>query len=142
MAKRLLAIDYGEKRIGLALSDAMQMFAKPYDTLANTSFDNIIEYLRKLVAEKEISQVIVGIPWSLEGNPTAKTNETLSFLTELQSTLDIPVIGYDERFTSSDANELLKEMGYNWKQARKVIDSMAACLILKRYLEKNDKKVT
>ena len=139
MSKRLLALDYGQKRIGLALSDPLQMFAKPFDTLPNTTFENIVDALSKIVREQEVESIIVGIPWSLEGNPTAKTNETLEFIAGLQGQLSIPVIGSDERFTTSDANELLKEMGYSWKQARQVIDMMAACLILKRYLEKREK---
>lgn len=140
MINRLLAIDYGEKRIGLAMSDALQMFAKPFETLENKSAENTFDYLRKLITEKQIGKVIVGIPWSLEGTATDKTRETQQFLQELQNKLDVPVVGSDERFTTSDANELLKEMGYNWKQARKVIDAMAACLILKRFLEKNEQE--
>lgn len=136
MSKRLLAIDYGEKRIGLALSDAMQMFAKPLTTIENTSLEVTVSCLRKLIIEKQIAQIIVGIPWSLEGNATDKTKETQQFLADLKQLVDIPVMGWDERYTTSDANELLKEMGYGWKEARKVIDAMAACLILKRYLEK------
>lgn len=135
MSNRLLAIDYGEKRIGLALSDAMQMFAKPLETIANTSMEDTLAYLRKIIIEKQIGQIIVGIPWSLEGTATDKTRETQQFMAELQKAVVIPVVGSDERYTTSEANELLKEMGYDWKQARKIIDAMAACLILKRFLE-------
>ncbi|MFO7660156.1 MAG: Holliday junction resolvase RuvX [Candidatus Cloacimonadaceae bacterium] len=135
MPGRLLAIDYGEMRIGLALSDPMRMFAKPLMTLDNTSLDQTVSVLNDIIREKEIARIIVGIPWSLDGNATDKTRETQQFFTELQQRIDIEVVGMDERFTTSDANELLKEMGYDWKQARKVIDAMAACLILKRYLE-------
>lgn len=135
MAGRLLAIDYGEKRIGLALSDPMQMFAKPLMTLDNVSPEQTVSALRDTIRDKEVVKIIVGIPWSLDGNATDKTKETQQFLSELQQKIEIPVIGMDERFTTSDANELLREMGYDWKQARRVIDAMAACLILKRYLE-------
>lgn len=139
MHMRLLAIDYGEKRIGLAITDEMQMFANPYETIPNASFDNTVSVLNKLVKEKKIGQIIIGIPWSINGNETAKTKETQEFMIKLQEHIDIPVIGSDERYTTSDANDLLKEMGYDWKKARKVIDSVAACLILKRYLERNAK---
>ena len=137
MAMRLLAIDYGEKRIGLAITDELQMFANPFDTIPNLSFENTLSVLNKLIAEKKIGQIIIGIPWSVNGNETEKTKETQEFITKLQTQINIPVIGSDERFTTSDANDLLKEMGYDWKKARKVIDSVAACLILKRYLERN-----
>lgn len=135
MPGRLLAIDYGAKRIGLALSDPMRMFAKPLQTVDNISLDQTVSVLKDIIREKVIGKIIVGIPWSLDGNATNKTKETQQFLSELQQRIDIELVGMDERFTTSDANELLKEMGYDWKQARKVIDAMAACLILKRYLE-------
>lgn len=135
MLSRILAIDYGEKRIGLALSDPMQMFAKPFDTIANLSFEHIISELGKVIKEQSVGSLIVGIPWSIEGTATDKTNETLEFIEKLKSEISLPIIGWDERYTTSEANQLLKEMGYNWKQARKVIDSMAACLILKNHLE-------
>jgi putative Holliday junction resolvase len=134
---RLLAIDYGEKRIGLALSDAMRMFAKPFDTIPNISFENTLQRLNEVIIKQRVGLVIVGIPWSIEGTETDKTKETLAFLNTLKEHLSVPVIGADERYSTSEANQLLKEMGYDWKKARTVIDSMAACMILKGYMERN-----
>jgi putative Holliday junction resolvase len=134
---RLLAIDYGEKRIGLALTDPMLMFAKPFEMIPNLTFENTLAHLQKIIAEKTVGRIIVGIPWGVEGNATAKTMETQAFMDRLTASLDIPVEGSDERYTTSEANELLKEMGYDWKKARNVIDSLSACLILKRYLERH-----
>jgi len=142
MLYRILAIDYGEKRIGLALSDPMRMFAKPYETIANLSLEHIFTELDKVIKAQNVGTIIIGIPWSLEGTETDKTTETLEFIAKLQAQFDLPIIGWDERFSTSDANELLKEMGYNWKKARKVIDAMAACVILKRYLESNNREVS
>jgi putative Holliday junction resolvase len=137
MVSRLLAIDYGEKRIGLAITDPMQMFAKPLETFPNLSEENTFKYLNKLIAEKNIARIIIGVPWSLDGNETAKTKEILDFIEKLKAVVNVPVEGFDERFTTSDANDLLREMGLNWKQSRLVIDALAACLILKNYLESN-----
>jgi len=137
MQYRLLAVDYGEKRIGLALSDPMRIFAKPLKTIPNNSLEEIVELLKTVISEKQVGKLIVGIPWSLEGTETAKTAETKEFLAQLSDRLDIPVVGWDERYTTDDANELLKEMGMDWKKARSVIDAMAACLILKRFMERN-----
>jgi putative Holliday junction resolvase len=137
MQYRLLAVDYGEKRIGLALSDPMRIFAKPLQTIPNTSLNEIISKLKQIISEKQVGKLIVGIPWSLDGTETAKTSETREFLSQLSAGLDIPVIGWDERYTTDDANELLKQMGLDWKKARTVIDAMAACLILKRFMERN-----
>ncbi len=137
MESRILAVDYGEKRIGLALSDPMRIFAKPYETIPNSGIEQLILKLNEIIREKQVGEVILGIPWGVEGNETPKTIETREILTILQDRLSVPVSGIDERYTTSDANDLLKEMGYDWKKSRTVIDAMAACLILKRYLERN-----
>lgn len=136
---RILAVDYGEKRIGLALSDLMHMFAKPYKTIPNESIEKTIQFIQEVIQEKEVGQLVLGIPWGLDGLSTDKTRETQAFFDVLKTNISIPVVGFDERFTTTDAHELLKEMGYSWKEAKKIIDSMAACLILKKYLEENKK---
>jgi putative Holliday junction resolvase len=137
MLYRILAIDYGEKRIGLAISDPMQMFAKPFETIANLSPEHIFIELNRYIKEQNVGKIVIGIPWSIEGTPTDKTNEVLTFIELLKEQVAVPVIGWDERYTTSEANELLKQMGYDWKKARKVVDAMAACFILKRYMESN-----
>lgn len=137
MISRILALDYGEKRIGVAISDPLRMFAKPLLTWQNTSYQDTLECLTKVVSEQQVGLIIIGIPWSLDGEKTITTELTLTFIEKIKQDINIPVEGHDERYSSSDANELLKSMGYNWKQARQVVDAMAACLILKRYLEKN-----
>ena len=141
MLYRILAIDYGEKRIGLAISDPMRMFAKPFETIANLSFEHIITELNKVIKAQSVGEIIIGVPWSIEGTATDKTNETLEFISKLKENISLPVIGWDERYTTSEANELLKEMGYDWKKARKVVDAMAACFILKRYMESNNREI-
>jgi putative Holliday junction resolvase len=132
-----MAVDYGEKRIGLAMSDPLRMFAKPYTTLENISYQHILENLNRILLESQVGLIVIGIPWGLDGEKTITTELTLAFIERIRQDVSIPVEGWDERYSSNDANELLKTMGYNWKQARKVIDSMAACLILKHYMEKN-----
>ncbi len=137
MPPRLLAIDYGEKRIGLALSDPLQIFAKPYKAIPNRDFAELVDFLCSLIREKDIERVIVGIPWNLDGTESDMTKETKEFLDRLRNALKIPVVGYDERYTTYDANEILREMGLGWKQARTRVDALAACLILKKYMENN-----
>jgi putative Holliday junction resolvase len=133
---RILAIDYGEKRIGLALSDPLRMFAKPFQTLPNLSYENTLLVITRIISEQQVGDIVIGIPWSLDGEKSPKTIETLAFIEKISADLSVPVTGWDERYSTSEANDLLKAMGYNWKKARTVIDAMAACLILKRFMEK------
>ena len=132
---RILALDYGEKRIGLALSDPLRIFARPFKVLANGGFANILEELLSIINEQEIQLLIVGLPYAIEGGNTPKTDETQAFLDKLKKKLEIPVLGWDERYTTDEAIAELIKLGYDWRQRRAIPDAMAATLILKSYLE-------
>ncbi|HNX38544.1 MAG TPA: Holliday junction resolvase RuvX [Candidatus Cloacimonadota bacterium] len=131
---RILAIDYGEKRIGLALSDPLKMFAKPYRVLENSGMDSFIAELKEIIPAQSVELVVFGIPYAIEGGNTAKTDETIAVLEVLRQHLTTEIIGWDERYTSSEANAELKKMGYSWQEARSLVDAMAAAMILKDYL--------
>ncbi|MDD2332079.1 MAG: Holliday junction resolvase RuvX [Candidatus Cloacimonetes bacterium] len=132
---RILAIDFGEKRIGIALTDPLQLFAKPLCCLENKGFRQVLSEIRNLISIHEVGMLIIGLPLSIEGKRTAKTIETEEFINKVRNKLSIPVLSWDERYSTSEANDYLKEMGYGWKEARQLIDAMAACMILKSYLE-------
>ena len=131
---RILAIDYGEKRVGLALSDPMRMFAKPLCILENNN--QLVAELLQLIAQYGVSMVLVGMPYAIDGSLTPKTIETQTFATNLADKLSVQVQCYDERYSTCDAEAELKRMGYTWQEAKKVKDAMAACMFLKEYLER------
>jgi putative Holliday junction resolvase len=133
---RLLAIDYGEKRIGIALSDPLKMFSKPFKVLSNSGKQKFIAELKDLIREQSVSKVILGHPLGESGQETKKTLEVLKIHKLLVKSLDVEVILHDERFTSVDANNELKKLGYNYMEAKKVIDMVAASMILKSYMER------
>ncbi len=132
---RVMAVDYGEKRIGVALSDPLRMFAKPLIVLPNSGIADTIAHLEALIAEHKVSFLLVGMPYAIDGSDTPKTIETKSFAEELASSLSVPVFGYDERYSTCDAEHELKRMGYTWQEAKKVKDAMAACMFLKDFLD-------
>ena len=131
---RLMAIDYGTVRIGIALSDYLKIFPKPYNYISNKGLKKVIEEIRDLIAEKEVEKVILGYPLGLDGQKTKKTLEVENFFEILSKKLNCEVILYDESFSSKDAQKLLRELGYNTKNSREYIDSMAAYVILKNYM--------
>ncbi len=133
---RLMAIDYGEKRIGIALSDPLKMFSKPFKVLANSGKNKLIADLNDLVKEQSVSKIILGHPLGESGQETKKTQEIMKIHKLLVNKLDVEVILQDERFTTVDANNELKKLGYNYMEAKKVIDMVAASLILKTYMER------
>lgn len=127
-------MDYGEKRIGLALSDPLRIFAKPYLTLKNQGLEALVNSLKDIIQSSSVQQVVLGIPWAIDGRKTPKTEETLLVLEHLQTHLETPVIPWDERYSSDEAHKELKKMGRSWQQARHEVDAMAAAMILKSYM--------
>ena len=131
---RILALDYGEKRIGIALSDPNRIFSKPLCVLSNKGFEQLVEELKKLITLHQVTLLIIGIPYAIDGSITPKTEECQQILNRLKDVLSIPVEGFDERYSTWEANEELKKMGYNWRQAKEIKDAMSAAIILKEFL--------
>lgn len=131
---RILALDYGEKRIGIALSDPNRIFSKPLCVLSNKGFEQLVEELKKLITLHQVTLLIVGIPYAIDGSITPKTEECQQIMNRLKDVLSIPVEGFDERYSTWEANEELKKMGYNWRQAKEIKDAMSAAMILKEFL--------
>lgn len=130
---RLMGIDFGEVRIGIALSDPLQIISQPYRVIPNN--DNTISEIKNIIKSEEVRKIILGLPLNLDGEDTKKTLEVREFSEVLKSNVDIPVIFWDERYTTVEANEELKRMGYGIAESRKVIDKVAASIILKNYME-------
>ena len=132
---RVLAIDYGEKRVGLALSDPLRIFAKPYLVVPNTGFKPLVARLTGIIESQQVGLVVLGMPYAIEGGDTLKTTETKAFKLKLEKRLDVPVVAWDERYSTADAISELIKLGYGWKERRQLQDAMAATVILKDYLE-------
>ncbi|MCK5052227.1 MAG: Holliday junction resolvase RuvX [Candidatus Cloacimonetes bacterium] len=130
---RLMGIDFGEVRIGIALSDPLQIISQPFKVISND--DNTIYQIQDIIKTEEVGKIILGLPLNLDGEDTKKTLEVREFSVILKSNVDIPVIFWDERYTTVEANEKLKQMGYSIAESRKVIDKVAASIILKSYME-------
>ncbi len=133
--QRILAIDYGTKHIGLALTDPLQIIAKPYQTIQFQSNALLIKSILQVISEQDVGLVILGLPWGSEGQETKKTLEVKKFGTYLEMQLPVPMEFWDERFSTAEANSELKKMGYDFMKAREFVDAVAASLILRSYLE-------
>jgi putative holliday junction resolvase len=133
--QRILAIDFGTKRIGLALSDPLQMISKPLQTVQFQSNSDFIEILHEIIKKQDVGLIVLGLPMGLQGQDTKKTLEVKKFGKMLESRLPIPIIYWDESFSTAEANSELKKMGYDFMKAREFVDAVAASLILRSYLE-------
>lgn len=132
---RILAIDYGLKRVGLAVTDPMQMLAFPLDTIDTTK---IIQYLKDYFLRENVEAIILGFPKNMDGNDTDATPIVEKFELELRTNFpNIPIKLVDERLTSRMAKQTLIDAGYKKKDRKnkKLVDTVAAALILQTYLE-------
>ena len=136
MKGRILAIDYGTRRIGLAVSDALGITAQGIETLERTNLAEALHHIQKLVEEYSAELVLVGNPLSHRGTDTTMSGHVASFAEKLQRRLNCPVELVDERLTSAEANRVLRETGASLEKRRRVRDRMAATLLLQSYLDR------
>lgn len=140
---RILGIDYGSKRVGISLSDPLRIIASSYTTLENNA--SFWPKLEEIVRKEDIALIVVGMPLTLKGEAGQKAVEVKSFIDELEKRLDIEVVAWDERFTTSIAQQSLRNMGSTKKQrrsSRQVIDAMAAAIMLQGFLDSTKKSMS
>jgi len=131
-----LAIDFGLRRIGLAVSDALGITAQGLTTLQRTAIRKDIEYIRAAAEEYSVQKVIVGNPISHAGAATAMSLHAGAFAKKLQGRLSCPVELWDERLTSVEANRMLRSAGLSIDKRRQAVDRVAAVLLLQNYLDR------
>lgn len=130
----ILGLDYGEKRIGVAIAHTIAQLPRPLTTLTNTV--SVIKELQDLIAKEQVGLVVVGLPRSMDGQMHAQAERASAFATELEASIDVPVELVDETLTSVQAEKILAERSSGGKPVPKeAIDSMSAALILERYFE-------
>ena len=132
---RVMALDVGEKKIGVAISDALLLTAQPRPTLHRKSLKSDILILGRLAEENEVHEIVVGNPLHMSGKESLQSEKVAKFANELRSALNLPIVFWDERLTSFAAEQHLEEMGLNWRQRREHIDKIAAMIILQSYLD-------
>ena len=129
-----MSIDYGTVRIGIALSDPLQIIANPFKVIQNSG-EEVLTEINSIIKSEKVGKIILGLPVNLEGNDTKKTIEVRDFFEKLKNKISIPIIYWDESYSSVEAEEMLKKMGKSIKESRKVVDKFAASIILKSYLD-------
>ena len=133
---RALGIDYGEKRVGLALSDRLNLIASPYKTLQYISENDLISEIKKIVIDKEIKVFVIGLPLNMKGEDSDQTKKVRRFK-NLLSILELPIVYEDERFSSIIAKNSLVLQNVKTGHNKSEIDRTAAAIILQQYLDKN-----
>lgn len=136
MNNRILGIDYGSKRIGLALTDPLQIISSPYEVWENKGQSNFCEKLSKLIEEKKINTIVIGLPKNMNGSTGFQAEEVKLFFNNLiKEFKDLNFVYVDERLSSVKAGEILRERGIKNEKQKGIKDAYAAAVILKEYLE-------
>ena len=133
---RALGIDFGEKRVGLALSDRLNLIASLYKTLQYISENDLISEIKKIVIDKEIEVFVIGLPLNMKGEDSDQTKKVRRFK-NLLSILELPIVYEDERFSSIIAKNSLVLQNVKTGHNKSEIDRTAAAIILQQYLDKN-----
>lgn len=138
---RALGLDVGERRIGVALSDAEGILAVALTVIETKSDDDALRQIIALAHEHEVERIVVGLPLSLDGSLGPQAQKVRSFCESLEGCTELPVVTWDERYSTADAERVLVEAGVRRDKRKKRIDSVAAAFILQGYLdrERSDK---
>ena len=132
---RILALDHGTKRIGVAVSDETKTIAQPLEYILAEPFADFLERLKKLLVEKEVDLILIGLPRNMDGSYGPAAQKVEAFVAVLRSAITVPIRTWDERLTSSQANRILIQGNVRRDQRKEKVDKMAAAILLQSYLD-------
>ena len=137
---RILGLDVGQRRVGVAISDPTRMLARPLLTVtvrADDALDRIARQIAALAAEEDgVGEIVVGLPSRLDGTPTPQTALVLAFIEGLKQRTGIPIVTEGERLTSREAESRLAVREKDWRKRKSSVDAVAASIILQDYLDR------
>jgi putative Holliday junction resolvase len=132
---RVLALDHGTKRIGLAISDETGVIAQPLEYLPAEPREFFLQRLKEIIDSRKVGEILVGIPRNMNGTHGPAAEKAREFVAVLQGALAVPVNTWDERLTTVQANRFLVETGMRREKRRERVDQTAAALLLQSYLD-------
>ena len=132
---RILAIDHGTKRIGLAISDENEIIAQPLEYVLAEPFSGFLERLKQIIKDKQVELILLGLPRNMDGSYGPAAAKVQEFASVLKEALSIPIKFWDERLTSAQANRFLLEANVRRKDRKEKVDKTAAAILLQSYLD-------
>jgi putative Holliday junction resolvase len=132
---RVLAIDYGTKRMGLAVSDELGIVAQPLEYVPAEPFNGFVARVKALILERHVELILVGMPRNMDGSYGPAAGAVREFIAVLKENILVPIRAWDERLTSAQANRYLIEGGVRRKDRKEKVDKMAAAILLQSFLD-------
>ena len=139
---RIIGLDVGEARTGVALTDPLGIIASPFDTIQVKSLRAEAEAVKTIAEAQGAVRIVVGVPLDMEGKVGPQAQKVLAFVEVLKETVDIEVVTIDERFSTAAAERSLRESGVKGKRRKQVVDQVAAQQILQLYLDRESHRRT
>ena len=136
---KIMCIDYGDSRLGIAFTDFLQVTSNPYENYNSKGQEQDLEYISSLAKSNNVNLIVIGMPYSLDGSENERTKKTRDFGTLLSNYTNIKVVYEDERLSSYEAEEILKQKKVAPKDRKKQLDMLSAAIILQAYLNNNPK---
>lgn len=133
---RIMGLDYGDRTIGVAVSDALKITAQGKEVIRRTNLKADLKRLKEIIQEDEVEKIVVGLPRNMNGTYGPRAEVTMEFVEKLRATFPIPVETYDERLSTSAAERTLLQGDVSRAKRKQVIDMMAAVIILQGFLER------
>jgi putative Holliday junction resolvase len=133
---RILALDHGTRRIGVALSDELKLIAQPLEYIPAEPFAGFLARLKELLHDKEVEMILVGLPRNMDGSYGPAALKVQEFVAALKSAVAVPIQTWDERLTSVMANRLLVEGQVRREKRKEKVDKMAAAILLQSFLDR------
>lgn len=135
LVPRVLGVDYGKARIGVAVSDELGMLAHPLETIPAARLDVAAKRIAEIAREKKVERVVLGMPRQMDGAMGLAAEDVTAFAGKLRALLPCELVLWDERLTTTAANRALRDAGRKTKNTRGVVDQVAAQMILQSYLD-------
>jgi len=132
---RILCIDHGTKRMGIAISDELKVIAQPLEFILAEPFANFLTRLKEIIREKEVDLILVGMPRNMDGSYGPAALKVQEFVAVLKDAIVTPIKTWDERLTSAQANRFLIEADVRRSQRKEKVDKTAAAILLQSYLD-------
>ena len=132
---KILGIDHGDKRMGIAASDDLGMLAHPLEFILAEPYEGFLKRLKEILVEREVEQIVVGMPRNMDGSYGSQALKVQDFVAALKNSVVVPVRTWDERLTTVTAEKQLREAGVNAKVAKSKVDASAAAVMLQAYLD-------
>jgi len=132
---KILGMDYGEKRIGLAVSDASNMVAGSLKVLKRNGTRSWLGEIKAIVEQNKIEKIVIGLPKNMNGSLGEKGKEVLAFVKVLEKVVRVPIATWDERLTTVSAEKVLLQADLSRKKRKDILDKLSACIILQNYLD-------